>query len=111
MIPIPKRITNANSTAQAVKDTPGQIFALNIVELSNSAIYVKFYNKKAADVNPASDVPQETIKIPASSDFVLRGEDLPFDFQTAISVRCVTGAADSDTTAPGTSPIIELEYY
>ena len=38
-----------------------------------------------------------------------RGIDLPYYFGTAISVRCVTEAADNGTTEPATTPIIELE--
>lgn len=98
-----------NSTAAVVKAGAGNIFGLNLVNLHSAAIFVKFYNKAAASVDPASDAPQVTIQVPASSTYTLRGSDLPYSFATAISMRCVTGGADTDTTAPGTLPIVELE--
>lgn len=111
MTPIPFRNTAVASTAIAVKATAGKLFGVNLVNSNATAIYVKLYDKAAAGVAPASDKPTYTFLVPGASEWVLRGLDEPFDFQTAISVRSVTGVADTDTTAPAVSPIIELDFY
>lgn len=48
--------------------------------------------------------------IPANSHYTYRDPLHPIWFATGIQVAAVTGGADSDATAPGTLPIIELEY-
>lgn len=98
-----------NSTAAAVKASAGNIFAINIANPHSAAIFVKFYDKAAASVNPAADVPVFTVCVPATSPYTWRGVDLPIAFSTAISMRCVTGFADTDTTAAASLPIVELE--
>ena len=80
------------------------------VAFATSASNFRLYNKAAADVNPASDVPLDEVRIPVDSQFFLRGADMPWDFDTAISMRCVTGIGDTSTTAPGTSPKVIVFY-
>jgi hypothetical protein len=102
------RITNANSTAQTVKSSGGNIYNLNLVNLdaTPSIIYVKFYNKTGAT---SSDTPFLTIPVASGVGQMVNIRNIiPFD--TACSVRCVTGSADNNTTAPATSPIIEIRY-
>lgn len=99
-----------DSTAVAVKASAGNVYGLNITNRHSAAIAVKLYNKAAAGVNPASDVPQHVFLVQANGSLVLRGADLPFSFATAIAVRCVTELTDTGTTAPATLPIIELDY-
>jgi hypothetical protein len=102
------RITNANSTAQTVKSSAGNIYYLNLVNLdaTPSIIYVKFYNKTGAT---SSDTPFLTIPVASGVGQMVNIRNIiPFD--TACSVRCVTGSADNNTTAPATSPIIEIRY-
>lgn len=103
------RILDASSTAKAGKAAAGNLYGYNIVNPHSAAIYVKFYNKAAADVNPASDVPFLTVAVQATSHELIRGIDLPFSFSTALSVRAVTESGDTGTTAPGSLPIIELD--
>lgn len=104
------RSVTVDSTAQAVKASAGNLYGINIANPHSAAIYVKLYDKAAASVNPASDVPVLTLMVPATSPYTLRGLDLPVSFATAIAVRAVTNAGDTGTTAPATLPIIELEY-
>lgn len=105
----PVRSLTLDSTAQVVSATPGNLIGISCINLHSAAIYLKFYNKAAAGVNPASDVPRFTLLVPATSQVILRGADLPWSFSTAISMRAVTNSGDTGTTAPGTLPIVELE--
>jgi hypothetical protein len=111
MVPIPFRSTATGNTAVAVKASAGKIYGFNIINPHSSSIYVKFYDIAAGSVNPASDKPTYTIMVSASGEDILRGLDVPFNFETAISMRAVTGVADTDTTAPASLPIIELDIY
>lgn len=100
-----------NSTAQAVKASAGNVYGWTIINLSAAAIYVKIYNKAAASVNPASDVPIKRLLVPANSmihESPLACQDV---CDTAISVRCVTDSGDTGTTNPATAPIIQIKYY
>lgn len=104
----PFRTLTVNTTAVNVKIGPGAIGRINIVNTAASIIYVKFYDQ-LADPSAASTPPFLTIPVPTGigtgfiTNFVI--PDLYF---TALWVRCTTGIADSDTTSPATSPIIEL---
>lgn len=103
------RSLTVNSTAQSVRGEPGKVFGINIINLHSAAIFVKLYDKAAASVAPASDHPKFTFYVAATSPLMLRGQDMPFYFGTQIAVRAVTGSGDTDTTAPGTLPIIEID--
>lgn len=97
-----------NSTAAVVKASAGNLYKVNIVNLDSVANFLKFYNIAAASVNPASSVPVWTVQVPSGGTYTFGGSDLPESFSTAISMRAVTGGSDTNTAAPGTSPIIEL---
>lgn len=99
-----------NSTAVAVKANAGSLYGFNIINLDVTDNYVKFYNVAAASVNPASDVPVLTLFLPAGATIFQEPSTILHRFGTAIAVRTVTGSGDTNTTAPGTSPIIELKY-
>lgn len=103
------RSTTVNTTSQQVKATPGNLYGINIQNLHSATVFVKFYN--LATVNPAVDAPILTLQVAATPGAITqRSLTLPIAFGTALSVRAVTGAADTDTTNPATLPIIELEY-
>lgn len=104
------RSLTTNSTAQEVKASAGGLYGFNIINLDASDIYVKFYNIAAGSVNPASDVPIKTLKVPGGWTTFESPSTLLDYFSTAMSVRTVTGETDTSTTAPSTSPIIELKY-
>ncbi len=104
-----QRVTTANSTAVAISTVACNLYSINITNGHTAVVYVKFYDIAAASVLPASDVPQLTMAVQAASTTTLRGFDLPEYFATALSVRAVTNAGDTGTTAPGTLPIIEVK--
>jgi hypothetical protein len=98
------------STAVAVKASAGKLWGFNIINLAATDLFVKFYNIAAASVNPASDVPVLTLLIPSNGIIFQEPSCVLHSFSTAIAVRAVTGSGDTNTTAPATSPIIELKY-
>lgn len=102
--------TSINSTAVAVKASAGELWGFNIINLDTVDIFVKLYNIAAASVNPASSVPVLTLQVPTLGSIFCEPRCVVHDFSTAIAVRAVTGSGDTNTTAPGTLPIIELKY-
>lgn len=104
------RSLTVNSTAQAIKASAGNLYGFNIINLHTSTIYVKIYNVAAGSVNPASDVPIKTLMVPANGAIYQEPNCIQTSASTALSVRAVTDSGDTGTTAPGTLPIIELEY-
>lgn len=104
------RSLTVNSTAQAVKASAGSLWGFNIINLHTEDIFVKFYNVAAGSVNPASDVPVMTLIVPANGAVFQEPACRLHAFATAIAVRAVTGSGDTNTTAPGTLPIIEIKY-
>jgi hypothetical protein len=101
------RTISANNTAVTIKNAAGNIYGFRVTNKSASVIFVKIYN--VAGATPAN-TPVMTITVP-SGDGSWNGDsfDVGRYFNTAISVRCVTGTADNDTTSPATAPIIELD--
>lgn len=99
-----------NSTAVAVKASAGNLWGLNILNLDTVDIFVKLYNVAAASVNPASDVPALVFQVPASGSIVIPPWARLHAFATAIAVRAVTGSGDTNTSAPGTLPLIQIKY-
>lgn len=104
------RSLTVNSTAQAVKASAGSLWGFNIINLHTEDIFVKFYNVAAGSVNPASDAPVLTLIVPANGAVFQEPACRLHAFATAIAVRAVTGSGDTNTTAPGTLPIIEIKY-
>ena len=94
-----------NSTAAAVKATGGVVLGWSIHNTTGAAVYVKMYNKAAAGVNPASDVPALVIGVPTAA---VSNVTLPngIMFGTAISVRVVTDIGNTGTTAPSVSTVV-----
>jgi len=99
----------ANSTAVVIKAGAGSIYGWNLNNTSATIIYVKIYDKAAASVNPASDVPIKTLEIAANGSVYQEPNSIQVTAGTALSARAVTGYADTDTTAPATLPILEWE--
>lgn len=104
------RNLSVGSTAVSVKSSAGELWGFNIINLHTSDIFVKFYNIAAGSVNPASDTPVLTLLVPASGAVFVEPGCRLHAFATQISVRAVTGSGDTNTTAPSTTPIIELKY-
>ena len=100
----------ANSTSAAIKASPGTVLGWSIFNSSAGVRYVKIYDIAAASVNPASSTPKIRIGIPAGASVHIT---LPngIAFTTAISVRAVTGVADTDTTAATLNDVVLNVFY
>ena len=100
------RNSAVSTTGVNVKLIAGNLYRYNIINPNASSIFVKFYNNLAAS---SSNTPFLTIQVPANStvnqEFIVNEY-----FSACLSIRCCTGVADSDNTAAGTLPIIELRY-
>lgn len=103
------RIVNATTTGQLIKAGYGKIGRINIVNTAASIIYVKFYDKATAGAS--TDTPMLTLPLASGIGIgVTHSFVVPVSYGLGLSVRCVTGIADNDTTNAATSPIIEIEY-
>lgn len=97
------RKTDLTKTAFAVKASAGNLLGWNIINPNGSAVYVKFYDKAAAGVIVASEVPKLTIMIPANGTVYVAPNAIQQEFGTAISMRSCTGVADTDDTDAATA--------
>lgn len=107
------RSTTVDELDSPVKVSRGKLWGFNIINRHTTDIFVKFYDKASNAINVATDTPILTLQVPASGSVYQESNYPNVDlctFDTAISVRAVTGSADTDNTAPTTKPIIELQY-
>lgn len=102
------RSAAVTSTGTNVTNRPAELYAINIVNLHNAAIFVKFYNL----VNPSfQNTPSLTLQIGANSTLnILEGRESLKSFPLGLSLRVVTGGTDNNNTAAATLPVIELKY-
>jgi len=102
-------ITNAPSVNITVKGT--DVRYLNIVNRHSAIIWVKFYDSPTATFQ---DTPFKTFQVAANGSitvgWVSNTNDTIFSSSNGLCVRATTGATDSDNTAPGSLPIVELTY-
>ena len=99
-------VTNAPSTL--IKQTSGDVFSYHIINRHSAAIFVKLYDSPVATFQ---DTPLEVIQVNANASINVGNiRTILHSFGTSISIRCVTGATDSDNTAAATLPIIQIEY-
>lgn len=104
------RLTALTNVAQNIKSSQASLYGFNIINTNASVVYVKFYDVAAASVTVGTTAVKHTIKLESNeSKFILLDTPIRY-FTTAISCACVTGVADSDTTAPGTAIHVEGFY-
>lgn len=104
-----KLISAATTNATNVKASPGQIYHMQLVNLSGSTRFVKLYNTASAPTCNSSTV-VKTIPVFASAGALLDYEE-GLEFLTGISF-CVTGAlADNDNTAISANDIVVAIDY
>lgn len=105
------RNENVGNTAVEVRASKGRLLAINVINRHTSDIFVKLYDKAAASITATGDDPAMTRQIPASGSVVIDDIGIAIrEFETAISVRAVTGSGDNDITDPTTRPIIEITH-
>jgi hypothetical protein len=102
---IVKHTDLAQDAAIDVFDGAKSVHAISINNTQNANVsYFKAYNAGAVD--PASNVPNLKIAVPASVTLDIVIAD-GLSFTTAFSMRCVTGTTDTDNTAP-TADVIAI---
>lgn len=99
-----------DETEEEVKDEPGRVGGWYIYNAAATAVFVKFYNATAASVEVGTTTSQFTVGIPAGQaanvEFA-RG----IEFDTAITIAAVTGAADSSSFGPAANELVAVVLY
>ena len=102
---LPTIISNAGNTAVQVSASAATIYGYKIVNSNGYPIYVKFYNKLAANVG-SNEAPALTVTVAAQSEAT---DETEHAFATALSVRCTTRNVNSDRGEASIPADIELE--
>lgn len=110
--PIPLELSGFSSRAIQAIGGAQTIYAYSATNPNVYPVYLKFYDKLAVTVNPATDTPAYKITVPSAN---LAGQGLAVNdnvsiaFTTAISVRCTPVDQDQDVMSPATSPFLSLQ--
>lgn len=102
-------LTNGFATVTTI---PMKLIGYNIINLNTIPVYVKYYDKPAGGTAFASDIPSLTLQIPAATTIYLEPNfnSVQLEANTALTNVCVTGIADTDSTAPAI-PIYVQSFY
>ena len=97
---------DADNTVQIMKDTPGVLSSLHIIN-SNDGVdaYIQFFNQEGGGVTLGSDTPYQSYLIPAGAgtlsgafDRELGDLEIPFDIAISYAVTTTaTGSSDPTT--------------
>lgn len=110
------RNTGLTNSPQAIKTTPGFIMGWNFINVNTVPVYVKFYNSTVANTTVATSTPLLTLFVPPGTTgvpgvFFQEAGLVPQEvFSTAITIACVTGLADNNSTAPATPIHVSVRY-
>lgn len=105
------RSVAVTNTGESVNDGFCVLVGWNLINPNSSNAYVKFLNNTAAEVAVGIENIVKTIMIPGSGTSLLSNEDkFQMNFPVGMFVKCVTGIADSDNTAPTTGCYVEILY-
>lgn len=99
-------LTNSAATTNAanLKGSAGTVWSVVAYNAAASPRYVKLYNLATAPTVGTS-VPAMVLAVPATSTVQFDGGTNGIRFSTGIGIGIVTGAADTDTTAPGANEV------
>lgn len=106
-----------DETEEAVKATAGSIFGWFFFNAHATDIrYIKIYNATTANVTVGTTTPVLTIPLPAKGGANVFIAPTPYFtngiyFDTAITVACVTGVADNNSSAPTDNDCIGNLFY
>lgn len=92
--------------------TPCNLTGWNIINTNSSDVYVKCFDASSGSVTVGTTTVVKTLLVPANSTVFQEHikNNSQYYFATALSLACVTGLADSNTTAPTTAIYIEIFY-
>lgn len=99
-------VAAASTNATSIKAGAGQVYHITAFNVSTSPRYLKFHN--TAGTPTAGSGVVRTVLIPGNSSGAGVVMDVPggLAFSTGIAFTIVTGIADSDTGAPGSSEVV-----
>jgi hypothetical protein len=107
-----KTISAASTNATNVKNSAGQVYAVQVFNTNAAARYLKLYDKATAPT-VGTDTPVKTLTIPgntAGAGLVLNW-DKGLVFSSGIGFGLTTGIADNDTGAVAANEIaVNLDY-
>lgn len=102
---------DADETEDAVKTAKGVVYGYYLFNKHTTEVrYFKFYDATVASVTVGTTTPVLTIPVPPNSAANVFST-IGLRFATAITLACVTGVLDSDTTAPGANECVADIYY
>lgn len=97
----------ANSTnATSVSTAASEVFSVSAYNAAGTARYVKFYNKASAPT-VGTDTPVFVLAIPATSTARMEWAKGLY-LSLGLGYGIVTGAANSNTTAPTANDVVSL---
>lgn len=102
----------ASTNATVVKNQAGQVYDVQIYNLSSQPRYVKFYDTSSAPT-AGSGTPVKVVAVPGNSSLagVVKNWDKGLAFASGIAFVTVTGMADNDATAVGAGELlVEIDY-
>ena len=106
------RVLDAGNTGRTVVNASCLVHRINIMNLSTQDfIIVKFYDSAPDTLPTNADIPIEEFPVPTGDgSFYSQEFNPPIEVLNALTVRVVTGTADTNTTSPATSPKITVIY-
>lgn len=103
------RNTSVSSVKTLLSANGGYIYGYHIINPNAIPVYLKFYQEAFASVVIGTTIPIFVVQIPASGN-VLVPADTRAQFQLTINmtIACLTGIQDSDTTGPGVGVFVQI---
>lgn len=108
------RHLDLDETKREVKSTAGRLCGWFITNRSAADIFVKFYNSAASGVTIGSTTPVLTFCVPGNSVSHVGAavlSDRGITFSSGITVACLTGVADSNTSGPAANECVANIFY
>lgn len=105
-----KLISAATTNATNVKAAAGQLYHLQVNNINAAVRYLKLYNKASAPT-VGTDVPVQTIAVPAAGQVSVNFGIVGLAFPLGISFALTTGVADADVAAVAVNEhVVNLSY-
>jgi hypothetical protein len=105
------RNTAVSSTAVSVKNSPGRVHGINVINPNATPVYLKIYNLLLGSTVVGTSTPFKVLFIPASDRLFVEPQLFAIgNCATGITIAVVTGLADNNTTAPGTALYVEIDF-
>lgn len=106
-----RKISANDENEVNIKSTSGKLVGIHATNVNAAVRYLKIFDKASTPVN-GTDTPLMTFPIPAAgAPLNLDFSKSPIIFKNGLGMSLVTGAADSDTTAPAAAEqIVHLLY-